>query len=50
VYCGDVGERCRCCEQRIGLDVDGTYICACTTGDCDECNDDCDEQEEEKAP
>jgi hypothetical protein len=36
-YCGDVGDVCRCCGQRIGLDADGTYACACTSGDCDEC-------------
>ena len=36
-YCGDVGDICACCGQRIGHDESEGYICACTSGRCDEC-------------
>ena len=38
-YCGDAGDVCACCDERIGLDGDGCYSCACTSGSCDECDD-----------
>lgn len=46
-YCGDVGDLCACCGERIGLDSDGAYICACTTGKCKECNPEEEDQEAE---
>jgi len=45
-YGGDVGEECACCHQIIKLDYDGTYECACTAGECDNCCNDHSEEEQ----